>query len=78
MSPLIKKAATSVVQRRPAETAGALFATGGLGWGIATGNVQAIVTAIVGYVPAVWTFLAVNGGVSGVLRTIWRGRNNGR
>lgn len=71
MSPLVKTG--RIAARRPAETAGALAATGGLAWGIATGNAQAIVTALVGYVPLVWTFLKVNGGIRGVLATLWRG-----
>ena len=64
-----------LVQRRPAESAGALLATGGLVWGIANGDVQAVVTAVVGYVPAVWTFLGVNGGLLGVFETLWRGKS---
>lgn len=73
MSPLIKKTGR-VVARRPAETAGAGLATIGLAAGIASGNLQAIITAAAGYVPLAWTFLKVNGGVSGVWDTIVHGR----
>ena len=64
----------ALVARRPAETAGAAFGIAGVAAGIATQNWQAAVTAfLVGCVPAVWTFLKVNGGISGVAATLWRG-----
>lgn len=65
---------SNLAQARPAETAGATLATGGIVAGVATNNWLAVATAAVGYVPAVWTFLRINGGISGVLRTLWRGR----
>jgi hypothetical protein len=70
MTQLVKK---GTARRRPAELAGSAAATVGLAAGLATGNTQAIVTAAVGYVPLVWTFLKVNGGVKGVWRTIVHG-----
>jgi hypothetical protein len=63
----------NVASKRPAETAGAVLASGGVAAGIATGNALAVATAAVGYAPAVWTFLRVNGGISGLWQTIWKG-----
>lgn len=63
-----------MLRNRPAETAGAAVATLAAGYGLAVENWLAVLTAAAGFVPAVWTFLKVNGGVRGVLRTGWRGQ----
>ena len=61
------------LRSRPAETAGATFGTGGLVAGIAAHNWLAVGVAVVGYVPAVVTFIAVHGGLHGIARLIWVG-----
>lgn len=46
----------------------------GVGVGAATGDWLALaMSAIVGYAPAAWAFLQAQGGIRGVLRTVWRG-----
>lgn len=60
---------------RPAETVGAAAGTGGIIAALAAHNWLAAGLAAVGYLPAVVTLLVTHGGVSGVLRDIWKGRH---
>jgi hypothetical protein len=59
---------------RPAETAGAIAGTGGIVAALGAHNWLALGVGFAGYVPAGVTFLVTHGGVSGALRTLWKGR----
>lgn len=65
----------SRIKQRPAENAGA--ASGGLVALIAAiqgHNLVAALSALAALAPHVVTYVALNGGVKGVLSSIWRGR----
>jgi Fe2+ transport system protein FeoA len=64
----------SAVTRRPAESAGAAAGVGGAIAAIAAHNTLAAALAAVGLVPGAVTWLVAHGGLSGALRTLWRGR----
>lgn len=64
----------SIATRRPAETTAAVIGTGGLVAAISAGNALAIACAAIGYVPAVVTYLYDNGGLAGIVHSLWRGR----
>ena len=63
----------AVHKARPAETAGAAAGTGGIIAALAAHNWLAVGLAAVGYLPAVVTFVVTHGGVSGLLRSVWKG-----
>jgi hypothetical protein len=65
----------SITKARPAETAGAVAGTGGIVAALTTHNWLAFGVACAGYVPAAVTFTVNHGGVSGVLRSLWKGRS---
>jgi hypothetical protein len=65
------------VLARPAETAGAGATIGGLVAviaGVRDTQTLAYIIGGIGLVPAAVTFLVDNGGVRGVVRTLWRGK----
>lgn len=62
------------MKKRPAETAGAAVGTIGAGAAIATHNWLALAVAAAGYVPAIVTYLRANGGIRGVVSSLWSGK----
>lgn len=64
--------------KRPAETTTASVGLAALVWALIEGNQQAALTAAVAAIPHVVTFLVTHGGVRGVLRTLWAGRQRER
>lgn len=64
------------VKGRPAETAAAAGGIGGLAAAIVTKDWVVAVVAAWNFIPAAVTLLVTNGGVRGVVRLLWRGRDD--
>jgi Na+(H+)/acetate symporter ActP len=59
---------------RPAESVAGVGGLGGLIAALVADNqLAAILSAVVGFLPAVVTYLVAHGGIRGVLRTLWGG-----
>lgn len=60
--------------KRPAEKTTASVGLVALVWALVEGNQQAALTAAVAAIPTLVTFLVTHGGLRGLLRLIWTGR----
>lgn len=65
----------TAVKTRPAESVGATGGLAGFVIAVAEHNWTAACIALVGFLPAIVTFLVENGGIKGELKSIWKGRN---
>jgi hypothetical protein len=59
---------------RPAESVAGISGIGGLIAAIVSDNeLAAVLSAVVGFLPAVVTYLVAHGGIRGLLRSLWSG-----